>query len=97
MRWFAAMLLTIAACSGDDGAASRQSRCERLRDHVIDLRLASVANVDVESHREAMRRALGGDFVASCVAQLSDTQLGCALSATDSTAVAACSKPGSGK
>lgn len=87
MTWLAVMMLLVAACSGDDGAASRQARCERLRDHVIDLRLASVQNVNVEAHREAMRRALGDDFVTSCAATMSDKKLTCALSASDSNAV----------
>lgn len=95
MRVIAVVAIVLCACSGGDDeatAASRQARCERLRDHVIDLRLASATNVDVAAHRQAMRQALGDDFVTACTGTMTEAQVDCALAAADSDAVTACSK-----
>lgn len=63
----------------------------RLRDHLVDLELATAMGVDRDAHRKAMQRALGDGFVSSCEARLSETDVACALRARDSAAVAACS------
>lgn len=91
MYRIAFVVVALAACGRDtdDNAVSEQ-RCERLRDHVVDVRLASATGVEREPHRRAMRQALGKDFVSSCVGSLTDAQVQCALKAPDSAAIAAC-------
>lgn len=78
-----------AGITDEDGVAAR-ARCEKLRDHVVDLRLADATGVDTNAHRVAMLHALGDDFVASC-SKLARRQVDCALDARDSAAAAACS------
>jgi hypothetical protein len=94
VKFVALATLLLAACGGDDdnAAASRERRCEQLRDHFVDLRLGSVDKADLEKHRRVMRRALGDSFVTSCASTMSDDVVTCALSATDATAAAACTR-----
>ncbi len=92
MYRIAFVVVALAACGhdiDDDEAVSEQA-CERLRDHVVDVRLANATGVEREPHRRALRQALGKGFVSSCVGSLSDAQLQCALKAPDSAAIAAC-------
>ncbi len=65
------LLLTtlLFACNGDDGEpiTPAQTPCEKLREHLIDMRLAEASpKVDKEAHRLAMRGAFGDSFFASC-------------------------------
>jgi hypothetical protein len=74
------------------GCASREEDvppCEKLRDHLVRLRV-SQTTVDREAHEKAMRAALGADFVNSCASSLSAAQIKCALAAKDSAAATAC-------
>src|SRR6187402_3109081 len=93
---FAIVVLVVVAggCSGDDeeSGTSHMTRCEKLRDHVIDLRLSQAPGVDVDAHRKIIRNALGVDFLKSCSENLSEAQVDCALVAADSQAAAACSR-----
>ena len=79
-----------ASGSDEDESLVAARRCEQLRDHVVELNLADASEVDRAAHGEAMRRALGSDFVVSCGSKLSETQVKCALNAVNSSAVAAC-------
>jgi len=85
------VLALIASCGGDDEpqGISRETPCERLREHLIDLRLADAKNVDHAAHREAMTQALGADFLASCQ-QLGDAEITCALDAPDAATASSC-------
>jgi hypothetical protein len=76
------IVVVFGACASrdEDGRAST-SRCEKLRDHLVDLRLADASGVDREAHRKVMQRALGDDFVTSCTSSLSGAQIKCALDA----------------
>ncbi|MGE3601565.1 MAG: hypothetical protein AB7N70_39175 [Dehalococcoidia bacterium] len=85
---FAVFCVLLASCTSNDGD-SRKRECERLRDHLVDLRVAQ-ANVDGAAHREAMTKALGESFASSCEA-LSQRERDCAFKATDAAAAAACS------
>jgi hypothetical protein len=74
-------------------AAEEASRCEQLLDHLVSLRVAEVhpaSGVDRESHRRALTQALGADFLTSCSSSLSESQIACALGASDTSAAAAC-------
>ncbi len=93
MRINLILILALAvACTSVDPGDARQ-RCADLRDHVVELRLGDVGNPDVDlaAHRAAMQQALGEPFVERCVSELSEPQIHCAMSATESQAVAACS------
>jgi len=69
---------------------ARATPCERLREHLVDLRLAGVESIDREAHREAHIVAMGNDFLAAC-ATLPQSAVACATEATDSASAAACS------
>jgi hypothetical protein len=90
MRKILLVLIVVAACGDDqDDAQVELTRCERLREHLIDVRLATATNVDHAAHREVMQAALGSDFLASCE-KLDDDVVDCALAAPDSSSAAAC-------
>jgi hypothetical protein len=78
------------SCSSDDDAeTTRRSRCLRLRDHVIELRLVTQTNAR-EKHRAAMRDALGEEFVSHCESEITSDRLNCMLSAKDHDTVSKC-------
>jgi hypothetical protein len=88
-------LLVIASCpigcGGDDGALDAE-RCERVRDHLVQHALASDSTrTDREDRRLIMQRALGQEFLAHCVREMSSERVDCILSASDPKEVAACS------
>ncbi len=45
---------------------------------------------DVEGHRAALKQALGQEYINSCLATLTPTQLECSLAARDTAALVAC-------
>lgn len=90
MRKILLVLIVVAACGNEQDNEVELTPCEQLREHLIDIRLADAVNVDKESHREAMRQALGRDFLSRC-SQLGDAAVTCALVAPDSASAAACS------
>ena len=88
------VLLLTACTSSVEEEPIDTRRCERLRDHLVDLQVADIhiaAGIDREAHRRAMTAALGSSFVSSCVEKLTETQVDCALDTNDLAAVAACS------
>jgi hypothetical protein len=87
------IVLMMGCGGGDDDATVARTKCESLRDHLVELRLATATNVDVAAHRAAMRKAMGNTFITDCESKLSARAVDCALHATDSTAAAACSTP----
>jgi hypothetical protein len=89
-RLVAALMLTIAACSDGSDPDVDRSTCERLCDHLIDVRLKDAPAADVVAHRAAMKQVLGENFITSCLKDLSPSQVKCALAATDHAAATAC-------
>lgn len=92
MKTFLFALVIAAGCRGaEDGETTP---CQRLRDHLIDLRLNETNSnkVDHGAHRKAMKRSLGDNFLRGCEQTITTTKLRCALDATDSTAATACAK-----
>lgn len=76
-------LWLVAACS-EQHSVDRDG-CTRLRDHVVDLRLADSSNelgADAAQHRAAMKQALGDGFIDNCVQTMSYEQLDCSLKLT---------------
>ena len=86
-------LLALTSCSSesDSDAVSRRD-CERMRDHLVELRMQSVT-ADQDQHRIAIRSALDESFVSACVENTTESQLHCALTAKDTDALAACVEP----
>jgi hypothetical protein len=73
---------TAFGCTSDAGDAERSTTaCERLRNHVVDLRVSEI-HQDQEAHRTALRRALGSSFVAQCKDQ-SSARFECEMKATN--------------
>jgi hypothetical protein len=89
------VILAVACSGGSDDSETEAvaSPCEQLRAHLADLQLADVSpatEVDLAAHRSAMISALGEGFLASCARDFSESQVECAIAATDSAAAAAC-------
>jgi hypothetical protein len=78
----------VAACTADEPTPAQ--RCERVRDRLIDLRLANASGVDINAHRIAMKHALGRDFIESCTTRMTTAQQRCVLDARDASAAMAC-------
>jgi len=87
----ACLLFVFVACGTDDEEISTAATpCERLRDRLVELRMAEARNVDVEAHQAAMKQALGEKFLAACAKDLSPSQTNCAIAAPDSNGAAQC-------
>lgn len=89
----AVLVAAFAACSSDSDDVSRRD-CERLRDHLIEVRLEAVT-ADREQHRAALEAAVGSSFIDGCLEQMSPGHLRCSLAASDSSALAECVEPAS--
>lgn len=85
------IFIALTACAHDEPVDRRS--CEKLRDHLIDVRVTSdgAAGADAAQHRDAMKAALGDDFVDTCERSMSVEQLRCAMNARDLGATRDCS------
>lgn len=92
-RCFISCLL-LSGCLGQESTEQASlRRCERLRDHLVDLQVGQIhvaTGVDREAHRRALTQALGNGFVTSCSEKLSESQVDCALETSDPASAAAC-------
>src|SRR5262249_29946259 len=86
LRALALVLVVGCTASHDDDPASRDA-CERLRSHIIDVRLAGMTEVDVAAHRAAFESSLGDAFIESCGRALTVRQARCALEASDADGI----------
>jgi hypothetical protein len=89
MRW-AVVLLVLYGCTSTEDSSPTRAQCQKLRAHVVELRVAGLAATDADRHREALTASLGDEFVDRCQ-QLSAAEVKCAFAAKDSTSVTACS------
>ena len=80
--------LLVGGCAADD--ESRQQKCERVREHFIELRVSGLPPQNREPHRAALRQALGERFEDECKS-LTDRQVACALAANDVVGATTCS------
>lgn len=77
------------SCGGDDGA-QETSPCDALREHLIDLRLATASpQVNKEAHRAAMRQALSQGGSGECLS-LTERQRTCVLHSVDLQGAMSC-------
>jgi hypothetical protein len=87
------MAIIASACGGQPEEPSAKDelrdQCAQLRDHLIAIDTANVAN-DREAHRAALARALGDHFVDDCAAKQSAADVSCALIAGSLEAAAHC-------
>ena len=87
------LAIIASACGGqtEEPVAKDELRdqCAQLRDHLIAIDVANVAN-DREAHRAALERALGRDFVDDCAARQTPTVVSCGLAAGSLEAAAHC-------
>jgi len=88
-------LLLVVGCGTEeeDSAPQPITRCERLREHLVDLRLEGVESIDREAHRKAHIAAMGSEFLAAC-GTLQESTITCALEASDGASAAACGSTG---
>jgi hypothetical protein len=84
------LMIAIGACTSSNDDAVDQRRCTQLRDHLIDLRLKGLEDVDIASHRRALTQALGDEFVASCQQSIAWGELKCMLDAADQETAESC-------
>lgn len=86
-----AIALALAACtSSTDDAAVHRTSCDRLQEHVIELRLDAAAPArDLEQHRAALRAAVGAQVAGTCQ-EMAVAELQCALAARDLEELAGC-------
>ena len=88
-------LLALSACASEGNQPPEASHCAKLRDHLVDLQVADIhiaTGVDREAHRRALTGALGHDFAATCAGTLTESQVECALGASDAASAAACAR-----
>lgn len=88
------LLLVLSACA-DGNQPPEASRCAKLKDHLVDLQVMDIhvaTGVDREAHRRALAGALGEDFTKNCTSTLTESQVDCALAASDAAAASACAR-----
>ncbi len=92
--WWLSSVLCVAVwatgCGAADDGDDRATRCTKVRDHLISLRVANVRSESREAHRTAFEKALGGEFMARCQRAVDDRDADCILAARDVQAAAAC-------
>jgi hypothetical protein len=97
MRWGLLVLVALSSfqcgsASEEDDVTERAARCERVRDRLIELRLADATGVDRSAHKAAMQRTLGAEFIDRCASEMTAAQIDCTLGASDVAGAAACSR-----
>ena len=87
-------LLMLSGCLLVTGCMSNeeplQRKCERLREHVVDLRVQGLPERDQRAHRAALSQALGDQFTDRCKT-LTAAQVACALAANEVVVATECS------
>lgn len=82
----------LAACGSPQPDDTRRADCERLRDHLVELRVETVTEAH-DRFRESIQASLG-HVVTSCLESMPASQLRCSLAATDFDALTACGEAG---
>lgn len=92
-RTLASLILAVTTSACTNSEPVLQSRCERVRDRIVDLQLAD-EDLQRDEHAHVLRRALGDQFLATC-AGMSPARTECILAATTPKAALDCSNGGS--
>lgn len=77
-----------SGCGDESPPQQDHAACQRLRDHVVDLRVAEV-DQDRDAHRDALKRALGTEFMARCESQ-PRSRFDCEMKATNIDGLRSC-------
>lgn len=83
-----AFALHLAACGAGE-PESVENRCERVRDRMVALEIP-LADPDREALARVMKRAMGDQFIASCIRSMTEKQRDCVFAAADSKTAFAC-------
>lgn len=89
-----ACLLLIASCAANGDARAEVRHCEQLRDRLVENQLAVTTGVDKAAHRDALRSALGADFVERCTQTMTEDEVDCVLKASSESAIRNCKRRG---
>jgi hypothetical protein len=91
VRRFILVVLFISTFTGacaSEAPGPDRATCERLRDHLVDLRLFQLT-ADREAHRENLRRELGEQPISACLEATRD-EVDCQLRAASLDALGGC-------
>jgi hypothetical protein len=91
MHYVLVVCLICAACGSDPQATQDSSTvaCEKLREHLLDVRVAGVTS-HRDAHRAALSRSLGDDFVARCERTKTQADLDCEMAAKTTAQLRVC-------
>lgn len=87
-RFAACLVISVIAACGTSSEPD-QTPCELLRDHVLDTSVIDIVGAERAQHRAALESSMS-DFITSCTAKLSESQIVCALEARTSAAIGFC-------
>jgi hypothetical protein len=82
-------LTTLLGVGCGSSTESVSERCHRVRDRLIQLEIP-LTDGKRDVHAQAMRRAMGDQFMKRCTSSLSAAQHACVLEASDSRTAFAC-------
>lgn len=92
----AALMLLVLGATGCGGGAAPETddeRCQRMAEHLADLRLAGLEPQVAERHRELLGHSVDRRLLEWCAAA-SRAYVDCVLEATDPAEVGACAARG---
>lgn len=89
----ALLSLTLAAACGSSSPAGDDDRCQRMVDHLIDLRVEGLDAELAERHRAVLGDTVAPRVLESC-ASASPAYVDCVLGARDTSGIAACESKG---
>jgi hypothetical protein len=95
---FCVFAVACAACGGSSSTEEKvdqvdRALCQRVRDHLVDLRLRGTVGVNINAHRAALQQSLGEPFLATCEANYTLVEAKCLASAEDEVAASHCHAP----
>ncbi len=84
-RGLLASVAVVALTSCDESGEPPVDRCERARNHFVELHVATNPE-----HAEVIRGAMGPEFVENCSRSMSEQHTNCIIEARTATAAVAC-------
>lgn len=98
-RMMMVVVYLVVACGGggsrEDESKARADQCAKMRDHLVELRLATAPHIerDVEQHRAALAQAMGPAFIEGCTKDMTEAEVACVIGAKDAPAAAVPAEP----